>query len=92
MIGLALGYIGGRLHHRLPGGGITARYEGIYAVGFALVAFGLADVTFGNGLIAAFVCGIAMGATERRPPRASSSSPRTPARSSRSSPSSSSAR
>ena len=68
-IGLALGALGGRLHHRLPGGGITARYEGIYAVGFALVAFGLADVAFGNGLIAAFVCGIAMGATERDVPQ-----------------------
>ena len=67
-IGVALGRGGGRLHHRLPGGGLTARYEGIYAVGFALFAFGLADVTFGNGLIAAFVCGIAMGAAERDVP------------------------
>jgi NhaP-type Na+/H+ and K+/H+ antiporter len=68
VIGVALGVLGGRLHHRLPGGGLTARYEGIYAVGFALFAFGLAEVTFGNGLIAAFVCGIAMGATEREVP------------------------
>jgi sodium/hydrogen antiporter len=69
VIGLALGYLGGRLHHRLPGGGLTARYEGIYAVGFALVAFGLAEVSIGNGLIAAFVCGIAMGATEHDVPQ-----------------------
>src|SRR5215218_824358 len=61
VIGVALGVIGGRLHNRLPGGGITARYEGIYAVGFGLAAFGLADVTFGNGLIAAFVAGITLG-------------------------------
>ena len=47
---------------------MTARYEGIYAVGFALVAFGFSDVTIGNGLIAAFVCGIAMAATERDVP------------------------
>jgi NhaP-type Na+/H+ or K+/H+ antiporter len=67
-IGVVLGVLGGRFHHRLPGGGITARYEGIYAIGFALTAFGFADVTFGNGLIAAFVCGIAMGATERQVP------------------------
>jgi NhaP-type Na+/H+ or K+/H+ antiporter len=67
-IGLGLGALGGRLHPRLPGGGLTQRYEGIYAVGFALFAFGLADVTFGNGLIAAFVCGIAMAATERDVP------------------------
>jgi sodium/hydrogen antiporter len=69
VIGLGLGAIGGRLHHRLPGGGVTPRYEGIYSVGFALAAFGLADVTFGNGLIAAFLCGIAMGATEREVPQ-----------------------
>ncbi len=68
-IGVGLGVLAGRLHPRLPGGGLTARYEGIYAVGFALFAFGLADVSFGNGLIAAFVCGIAMGATERDVPQ-----------------------
>ncbi|MDX6590006.1 MAG: sodium/hydrogen antiporter [Solirubrobacterales bacterium] len=68
VIGIVLGVLGGRLHHRLPGGGLTARYEGIYAIGFALFAFGLADVSWGNGLIAAFVCGIAMGATEREVP------------------------
>ncbi|HEX2393263.1 MAG TPA: sodium:proton antiporter [Solirubrobacterales bacterium] len=67
-IGVGLGALGGRLHHHLPGGGLTARYEGIYAIGFALGAFGLADATIGNGLIAAFVCGIAMGASEREVP------------------------
>jgi NhaP-type Na+/H+ or K+/H+ antiporter len=67
-IGVALGVAAGRLHWRLPGGGITARYEGIYAIGFALFAFGIAEATIGNGLIAAFVCGIAMGASEREVP------------------------
>jgi NhaP-type Na+/H+ or K+/H+ antiporter len=67
-IGVALGIAGGRLHRFLPGGGITARYEGIYAIGFALASFGLADVTIGNGLIAAFVCGIAMAAAEQEVP------------------------
>ena len=67
-IGIGLGALAGRLHHHLPGGGLTARYEGIYAVGVALFAFGLAEVTFGNGLIAAFVCGIAMAASEREVP------------------------
>jgi NhaP-type Na+/H+ or K+/H+ antiporter len=67
-IGFGLGALAGRLHHHLPGGGLTQRYEGIYAVGFALVAFGLAEVSFGNGLIAAFVCGIAMAAVERDVP------------------------
>ena len=67
-IGIALGALAGRLHQRLPGGGLTPRYEGIYAVGFGLFAFGLAEVTIGNGLIAAFVCGIAMAASERDVP------------------------
>jgi NhaP-type Na+/H+ or K+/H+ antiporter len=68
LIGLGLGFLGGRLHPRLPGGGLTARYEGIYAIGIALFAFGLAEVTWANGLIAAFVCGIAMAASERQVP------------------------
>jgi sodium/hydrogen antiporter len=68
-IGVALGAAAGRLHFVLPGGGLTARYEGIYAIGFALLAFGLAEATIGNGLIAAFVCGIAMGASEREVPQ-----------------------
>ena len=63
VVGVALGFGGGALHHRVPGG-ITARYEGIYAVGLGLAAFGIADVTFGNGLIAAFVAAIALGAAE----------------------------
>ncbi len=70
VVGTALGVIGGRLHHHLPGGGITLRYEGIYAVGIGLLAFGLADVTFGNGLIAAFVAGIVLGAAEHEIPDA----------------------
>jgi sodium/hydrogen antiporter len=63
-LGVALGIAGGRLHHSLPGGGIAGRYEGIYAIGVGLSAYGLADVTFGNGLIAAFVAAIALGYAE----------------------------
>jgi sodium/hydrogen antiporter len=70
LVGVVVGYVGGRLHHYLPGGGITTRYEGIYAVGFGLVAFGLADVTIGNGFIATFVAGIVMGAAEHEIPDA----------------------
>ena len=70
LVGIAVGMVGGRLHHHLPGGGLTTRYEGIYAIGFALLAFGLADVTIGNGLIAAFLAGVAMGAAEREVPEA----------------------
>ncbi len=68
-VGVALGVLGGRFHDRLPGGGLTPRYEGIYAIGFGLAAYGLAEVTIGNGLIAAFVAGIALGAAEHEVPR-----------------------
>ncbi len=60
LVGIALGIAGGWLHRVVPGG-VTPTYEGIYAIGFGLAAFGLADVTFGNGLIAAFVAGITLG-------------------------------
>jgi NhaP-type Na+/H+ or K+/H+ antiporter len=63
-LGIAIGVIGGRLVHRLPGGGITSRYEGMYALGLGLLCYGVADVTLGNGLIAAFVGGIALGVAE----------------------------
>ena len=70
VVGIVLGAVGGRLHHHLPGGGLTARYQGIYAIGFGLAAFGIADVTIGNGFIATFVAGIAMGAAEHEIPDA----------------------
>jgi sodium/hydrogen antiporter len=63
-IGVVLGQAAGRLTHHLPSGGIVRRYEGIYALGIGLLAYGIADVTFGNGLIAAFVCGISLGVAE----------------------------
>jgi sodium/hydrogen antiporter len=63
-IGVVLGLAAGRARRHLPAGGITTHYVGIYAIGIALLAYGIADVTWGNGLIAAFVCGIAMAAGE----------------------------
>jgi sodium/hydrogen antiporter len=69
-IGVALGWLGGRLHDRVPGGGITRRYEGLFAIGLGLVAFALADVTIGNGFIAAFSAGIALGVAEHEIPDA----------------------
>ena len=67
-VGVSIGFLGGRVLPYLPGGGITRRYEGIYALGLGLFAFGLSDVTVGNGLIAAFVAGIALGAAEHEIP------------------------
>ncbi len=59
-IGIALALLAGRLLPHLPGGGIQHRYEGAYALGLAFIAFGTAETTYGNGLIAAFVAGIAL--------------------------------
>jgi len=59
-IGVGLALLAGRAIPRLPGGGIMHKYEGVYALGIALAAFGLAEVTYGNGLIAVFVAGIAL--------------------------------
>jgi sodium/hydrogen antiporter len=64
VIGVALGVGAGRVTRHVPGGGIVRRYEGIYALGIGMLAYGVADVTIGNGLIAAFVCGIAMAVAE----------------------------
>ena len=69
-IGVALAFLAGRLLPHLPRGGITPRYEGIYALGLGFAAFGIADVTIGNGLIAAFVAGIALGVAEHDIPDA----------------------
>jgi sodium/hydrogen antiporter len=65
LVGIVLGQAAGRLTHHVPGGGIVRRYEGIYALGVGLLAYGVADVTVGNGLIAAFVCGISLGVADR---------------------------
>ena len=70
VIGLVVAFIGGRALTRLPGGGLARNYEGVYALGLALVAYGFAAVTYGNGLIAAFVAGVALGVAEHDIPKA----------------------
>jgi NhaP-type Na+/H+ or K+/H+ antiporter len=69
LFGLVLGAAGGRLLPRLPGG-LTERYEGLYALGLGLIAFGVAELTIANGLVAVFVCGLALGIAEHEIPEA----------------------
>ena len=69
-IGVGLAVVAARLLPRLPGGGMRRAYEGSYALGLGFAAFGLADVTYGNGLIAAFVAGIALAAARHEIPEA----------------------
>jgi NhaP-type Na+/H+ or K+/H+ antiporter len=59
ILGTAIAFAAGLLLPRLPGG-ITHKYEGVYALALGFVAFGVAEETYGNGLIAAFVAGIAL--------------------------------
>ena len=67
-IGVALAFTAGRLLPALPGGGMTHKYEGSYALGVGFLAFGLAEATWGNGLIAAFVAGIVLAFTRHEIP------------------------
>jgi sodium/hydrogen antiporter len=69
-LGIAVAFVAGRAITRLPGGGIMHKYEGVYALGIALAAFGLAEVTYGNGLIAVFVAGIALAVARHEIPAA----------------------
>ncbi|HYY75243.1 MAG TPA: cation:proton antiporter [Gaiellaceae bacterium] len=70
LIGVVLALLAGRALPYLPGGGMRRKYEGIYALGLGFIAFGLADFTYGNGLIAAFVAGIALAAARHEIPEA----------------------
>jgi sodium/hydrogen antiporter len=69
-IGAALGVGAGWLIDRLPGGAMTDRYEGVYALGIALLSFGLSEATIGNGFIAAFVGGIVLAVSRPEIPEA----------------------
>jgi NhaP-type Na+/H+ or K+/H+ antiporter len=68
VIGAVLAIVAGRLLPKLPGGRMEPKYEGAYALGVGLAAFGLADVTYGNGLVAAFVAGLALAASRHEVP------------------------
>jgi NhaP-type Na+/H+ or K+/H+ antiporter len=69
-VGAALGAGAGRLLDRLPSGSMAERYEGVYALGIALLSFGLSEATIGNGLIAAFVAGIVLAVSRPEIPEA----------------------
>jgi NhaP-type Na+/H+ or K+/H+ antiporter len=66
-VGIALAVGGAILISRLPGA-MQPKYEGIYGLSLAALAYGVADLTWGNGLIAAFVCGIALAVARHEMP------------------------
>ncbi len=67
-IGVVVATLAGYAMDDMPGVGLTRRYEGVYALGIGLTAFGLAETTFGNGLVATFVAGIAISVADRESP------------------------
>jgi NhaP-type Na+/H+ or K+/H+ antiporter len=68
-VGVGLALAAGWLLSRLPHGGIEHRYEGVYALGLALVAYGIAEQTgLANGFIAVFVAGIALAVARHEIP------------------------
>src|SRR5215208_94820 len=62
VFGVAVAAVGALSLRYAAGGMILRKYEGVYGLGLAFVAFGLAEVAHGNGLIAAFVAGMALAA------------------------------
>ncbi len=68
LIGAVLAFAAATMLSRLPRGGIAQKYEGVYALGVGLAAFGLAEVTYGNGLISVFVAGIVLAVVRHEMP------------------------
>lgn len=62
LVGVFVGWVGGQLIGVAASRNwITPNYQGVAAMALALVAFAAAEQVGGNGLIAAFVCGLIYG-------------------------------
>jgi NhaP-type Na+/H+ or K+/H+ antiporter len=67
VVGAAVGYLGGQLVERATRAGwINDAFERLSVLGLAGLAFAGAELVGGNGFIAAFVAGLALGNTARR--------------------------
>jgi NhaP-type Na+/H+ or K+/H+ antiporter len=66
LVGIGVGLFGGLAVDRAARAGwMTLAFQGITALGLALIAFAAAELVGGNGFISAFVAGLVMGATKR---------------------------
>lgn len=62
LVGIAVGWIGGRLVERATvKGWMNHSFQHLSSLGLAVLAFGGAEVIGGNGFIAAFVAGLTLG-------------------------------
>lgn len=65
-VGVAVGLVGGRLVDRaVSTGWMNDVFRDLSLIGLALLAFGISEVLGGNGFIAAFAAGLALGAAVR---------------------------
>ncbi len=66
VIGISVGYFGGKLVERAGRSDwITRAFQDLAALGLSLLAFALAEIFEGNGCIAAFAAGLTLGNTSR---------------------------
>lgn len=66
LVGVAVALVGGKLIERATRTGwMTHTFQALSAIGLALLAFALAEMIHGNGFIAAFCAGLAMGNASR---------------------------
>ena len=66
LVGAAVGYFGGKLIAKATRSGwMNHTFQQLCALGIALLAFGLAERLTGNGFIAAFCAGLALGNASR---------------------------
>ncbi len=66
LAGWAVGFVGGKLVDKATvTGWMTTAFQGISALGLAIIAFALSESLSGNGFIAAFVAGLTIGNTVR---------------------------
>ncbi|MFP3943403.1 MAG: cation:proton antiporter, partial [Alphaproteobacteria bacterium] len=67
LVGVAVGFAGGKLMMRAcDRGWISESFQGLAAIGFAVLAFAAAGLVKGNGFVAAFTAGLAFGHVARR--------------------------
>lgn len=66
LVGIAVGYFGGKLLDRGSASGwMSESFRNLASLGLALLAFSAAEMVHGNGFIAAFCAGLILGNTSR---------------------------
>lgn len=67
-IGVGWGLLMAKLVGRLSADAIHSRYEGLVMLGTAVAGYGIAELSHGNGLIAAFVAGVSFALLRHEAP------------------------